>query len=80
MHSGWGQRVLRRPTMEPFFVKKLPRFQFFFFLGICVFRGTFGSIRPNFDPVSTNSDLFQTILPGGPDLFSPILAYFAGRS
>ena len=38
------------------------------------------SIRPNFDPVSTNSDLFQTILPGRPDLFSPIPTYFAGRT
>ena len=50
------------------------------FLGNLVFRGTFGSIRPNFEPVSTNSDLFQNILPGGPDLLSPISTCFAGRT
>ena len=48
------------------------------FLGILVFRGTFGPTRPNLDPVSTNSGLFQPVLSGGPDLFSPISTYFAG--
>ena len=81
-------------SMEPCFVKNYRDFELSF-LGILVFRGTFGSIRPNFDPVSTNSDLFQTILPGGPDLlsstyfdlflpggpdlFSPIWTYFVSQ-
>ena len=65
--------------MEPFFVKNYRDFELSS-LGILEFRGTFGSIRPNFDPISTNSDLFQTIFPGGPDLFSPISTYFAGRT
>ena len=50
------------------------------FLGILVFRGTFCSIRLKCDPVSTNSDLFQVILPGGTDLFSPMSSYFAGQA
>ena len=66
--------------MEPFLVKKHYRDLELSFLGILVFRGTFGSIRPNFAPVLTNSDLFQTNLPGGPDLFSHISTYFAGRT
>ena len=47
----------RRPTMEPFLVKKLPRFRGFFPWNFGVPR----DISPNltrFDPVLTNSDLF----------------------
>ena len=51
--------------------------------GILVFRGTWGSIWPNFGPLLTDSDLFcragptyfhlfRPISPCGPDLFSPI--------
>ena len=45
---------------------------------VLVFRGTFRPIWPNFDPVLTNSDMFWPILPGRPDLFSPILTRSPG--
>ena len=55
-------------------------------LGILVFRGTLGSLRPNLDPVPyfkafcradlTYFHLFRHSLPSGPDLFSPIWTYF----
>ena len=71
--------------MEPFVLKKLLRFRALFPWNFGVPRDIW--LKPNFDPVSTNSDLFQTIfcrtdltyfhlfrpiLPGGPDLFSPL--------
>ena len=43
--------------MEPFFVKNYRDFEASS-LGIPVFRGTFRLILPNFDMLSTNSDLF----------------------
>ena len=47
--------------MEPFFVKKALRFRVFFPWNLGVPRD-----------IWLNSTLFQTILPGGPDLFSEI--------
>ena len=52
-----GMQLFRCPTMEPLFVKKLPRFRGFFPWNFGVPR-TFHPISPNFDPVLTNSDLF----------------------
>ena len=70
---------VRRPTMEPFFVKSYCDFEAAS-LGTLVFRGTFRPIWHDFDPVWTNSDLFWAISPGRPDLFRPIrrpdLTYF----
>ena len=67
-------RLLGVPPWSLSLSKKYRDFELSF-LGILVFRKTFGSIRPNFDSVSNNSDLLQTILPGGPDLFS-LFTYF----
>ena len=76
---------VRRPTIEPFFVKKYRDFEASS-LGVLVFRGTF---RPNFDllwPILTCFDPFRrqtspipTYSPGGPDLFSPIATYFVSQ-
>ena len=77
-------RKIRCPTMEPFFVKKLPRFRGFFSSNL-VCRGTSlaqsGLILTSFwstafRPISLGGpDLNSPISPGGPDLFSPISTY-----
>ena len=93
--KGGGLRmgVVRRPTMEPFFVKKNTVISSFLSLEFWCSEGhlaQFDLMLTLFRPIPTHFKpfcradltcfhLFQHILPRGPDLFSPIWNYFVSQ-